>query len=188
MLEVPQEFIDEGKLCKVVQKNPNAPYSKKDRLARRKEVYRLHFELGWPAVRIADTMKIHRNTINDDIKHWYSKFVDQLNEYGYTALIQKHIIRAESQRTRLLEMLEKENDSDRKLSIERMIMDSESRLSNITFKAFDTDYSRNVLAIALANTKFREAGSDTRYYSAWEATLLSKEKREEINKILWGKK
>jgi predicted DNA-binding protein (UPF0251 family) len=86
---------------------------KEERIVRRKEVYRLHFEEGWSAVRIADSMNIHRNTINEDIKHWHSKLADQLNEYGYTALIQKHILRVESQRTRLLVMLRKEQDVDR---------------------------------------------------------------------------
>lgn len=188
MLEVPQEFIDEGKLCKVVQKNRNAPYSKKDRLARRKEVYRLHFEEGWPAVRIADTMNIHRNTINEDIKHWYSKFTKEINEYGFDGVIQKYLLRIESQRTRLLVMLRMEQNVDRKCSIERLIMDSESRLANITLKAFDNEPSKLSFAIMLANAHFKKQKSDKRYYSPYEFQQTSKAQREAINKILWGKK
>jgi len=187
-VQVSDEFIEEGKLCKVVQKKPNAPYSKKDRLARRKEVYRLHIELGYSAVKIADLMKIHRNTINDDIKYLYSKISNQFEDYGYDVLIQKHIIRLETQRIRLIERLDKETDWNRKLALERMIMDLESKLLGITFKVSDSEYSRSVFAVEMANDILKKSKQEKRYYSHWEVFMISKDKRKKITEIIKGVK
>ena len=187
-VQVSDEFIEEGKLCKVVQKKPNAPYSKKDRLARRKEVYRLHFELGYTAVRIADLMQIHRNTISEDIKYWYSKLSYQYTDYGFDALIQKHVIRFETQRTRLIERLEKETDWNRKLALEKTIMDLESKLLGITFRVADSEYSRSVFAVEMANDILKKSKNEQRFYSPWQTLLISKSKRMEIDKILKGVK
>ena len=187
-VQVSDEFIEEGKLCKVVQKKPNAPYSKKDRLARRKEVYRLHIELGYSAVKIADLMKIHRNTINDDIKYLYSKISNQFEDYGYDVLIQKHIIRLETQRIRLIERLDKETDWNRKLALERMIMDLESKLLGITFKVSDSEYSRSVFAVEMANDILKKSKQEKRYYSHWEIFMISKDKRKKITEIIKGVK
>lgn len=187
-VQVSDEFIEEGKLCKVVQKKPNAPYSKKDRLARRKEVYRLHIELGYSAVKIADLMKIHRNTINDDIKYLYSKISNQFEDYGYDVLIQKHIIRLETQRIRLMERLDKETDWNRKLALERMIMDLESKLLGITFKVSDSEYSRSVFAVEMANDILKKSKQEKRYYSHWEVFMISKDKRKKITEIIKGVK
>jgi hypothetical protein len=43
------------------------------------EVYRLHFEKGIPAIRIADMTNVDRNTINNDLKILYNK---ALNDYN----------------------------------------------------------------------------------------------------------
>ena len=46
------------------------PYTKQELENRRNEVYRLHFEYRYSVRKIAELMKINRNTINGDIKHW----------------------------------------------------------------------------------------------------------------------
>ena len=56
----------------LVQEKNGGPYSRDDREKRQNEVFRLHFEFGYPATRIAELMNINRNTINADIKYWYS--------------------------------------------------------------------------------------------------------------------
>ena len=55
-----------------VQEKKGGPYTKNEKMKRQNEVYRLHFELGYSAVKISDMMKINRNTINSDINYWYS--------------------------------------------------------------------------------------------------------------------
>ena len=63
----------------VVLKNRNVgPYTKKEQEQRRSKVYNLHFEKGQSAVRIAETIKVNRNTVNEDIKYWYSQIVSDL--------------------------------------------------------------------------------------------------------------
>jgi hypothetical protein len=76
--EVNQNFIDENKkinlnLVKHRQnhKQKFAPYTRSQRRKRRMEVYKLHFEHGMPATRIAQLMKVDRNTINNDLKILY---------------------------------------------------------------------------------------------------------------------
>lgn len=48
------------------------PYTKQEKEDRQNEVYRLHFEYGSSAVKIAEMLNVNRNTINEDIKYLYS--------------------------------------------------------------------------------------------------------------------
>ena len=57
----------------VKHRQKKAPHTKIQRKERRDEVYRLHFDNGMPATRIALLMKIDRNTINNDLKILYRK-------------------------------------------------------------------------------------------------------------------
>lgn len=54
------------------QEKKGGPYTKDERETRQKEVSRFYFEFGYSAVKIADLMKVNRNTINEDIKYLYS--------------------------------------------------------------------------------------------------------------------
>ncbi|MGI0048744.1 MAG: hypothetical protein ACREAW_04315, partial [Nitrososphaera sp.] len=64
--DIDPEFINESSKTNLVKPRKKfAPYTKAERLKRRKEVYRLHFELGVPAIRIADMMNVDKNTINN---------------------------------------------------------------------------------------------------------------------------
>jgi hypothetical protein len=63
----------------VVLENRNGgPYTKKEQEQRRSKVYNLHFEKGQSAVRISETIKVNRNTVNEDIKYWYSQIASDL--------------------------------------------------------------------------------------------------------------
>jgi hypothetical protein len=72
--DVSSKFLGENqKFSKSLKNKKGGPYNKADRHARRAEVYRLHFEFGYSAIRIADMMKINRNTINGDVSYWFDK-------------------------------------------------------------------------------------------------------------------
>ena len=60
-------------------KHKFAPYTKSQRRLRRAKVYKLHFEYGMPATRIAEIMKVDRNTINNDLKVLYQKALSDYN-------------------------------------------------------------------------------------------------------------
>ena len=55
------------------------PYTKKEQEERRDEVFRLHFEHGYSALKISELMKINRNTINEDIKYLYSQVTNEFD-------------------------------------------------------------------------------------------------------------
>ncbi|MCA9827692.1 MAG: hypothetical protein KC444_04780 [Nitrosopumilus sp.] len=56
-----------------VLKKTGGPYTRKEQEKRRNQVYDMHFEKGYSAVRIAESIKINRNTVNEDIKYWYAQ-------------------------------------------------------------------------------------------------------------------
>ena len=74
-LDISSEFFESGKTLKSNSKKRGGPYSKDEKRKRREEVYRLHFEYGYSARKIAELMKINRGTINRDIMFLYSDVV-----------------------------------------------------------------------------------------------------------------
>ena len=86
----------------LAQEKKGGPYSKDEREKRQNEVFRLHFEYGYFATKIADLMKINRNTINADIKHWYSNIKEEIKHDSEDFFL-KQIRRLEAQRTRIIE-------------------------------------------------------------------------------------
>lgn len=134
-LAVHPSFIEEGEhqqrqranLVKPRQKF--APYTKAQRLKRRKEVYRLHFEYGIAAVKIAEMMNVDRNTINNDIRLLYRDLGKELLNMNCDEYFAKQIARLEAQRGRLLTYLAKTENIEQKMSIERLIEDIDFRLA-----------------------------------------------------------
>jgi hypothetical protein len=127
--DVSPEFIEQNKhadLVKVRQKN--APYTRSQRRKRRAEVYRLHFEKAMPAIRIAEVMKIDRNTINSDLKLLYREASAEFSDMSFWDYLHKQLTRLERQKDRLYSYLENsKSDSDR-LATERMIADIDFKL------------------------------------------------------------
>lgn len=68
---IPGEFLSE-QLCQTMPKK-GGPYSQQSKKTRRGEVFKLHFDYGYSARKIAELMKINRNTINSDIGFLYSQ-------------------------------------------------------------------------------------------------------------------
>jgi hypothetical protein len=136
-LDINPEFIEENKNMitnpgKLKQKSK--PYSKSEMAKRRKEVYRLHFENGLPAAAIADHMKVSKKIINNDILLLYRDLQNDSAKIDFSDFYDKQMLRIELQRTRLLSYLEKEQDLERKLSIERQLADIDFRLLSMATK------------------------------------------------------
>ena len=96
------------------------PYTTQEQESRRKQVYELHFEKGFSAVNIAETLNVNRNTINADIKEWYRKVSEELPEYNVSLLL-KQIHRLEMQQARLLEELENCTEAKGRFVIEKLL-------------------------------------------------------------------
>jgi len=109
------------------------PYTEQEQEIRRKQVYELHFEKGFSAVKIAEMLKVNRNTINKDIREWYAKVSEELPEYNVSLLL-KQIHRLEMQQARLLEKLDECTDTKEKITIEKLLYGIYSKMTTETSK------------------------------------------------------
>jgi len=185
-LEISQDFINENK--KLYQSRPKSrksgPYSKHERQKRRDEVYRLHFEYGYSARKIADLMKINRHTIDSDIQYLYSTIQNDENKISLDDLISKQQLRFEFQRNRLMQELERPQLSHDKQHIERLIFDIDSKLTNICIKVYDSKLKNWDQAIDYINKWMKDHHNDDRYILYGGLITTSENKRNRINKIL----
>ena len=108
------------------------PYNKSDQESRRSEVARLHFEYGYSARKIAEMMKVSRNTINADVKFLYSSIKDELKENNEDYIL-KQIGRLEAQRGRITNYLQKENIEE-KIRYEKLLLEIDLRINNLLSK------------------------------------------------------
>ncbi len=60
-----------------LESKKGGPYTKPEQEKRRDKVFRLYFEYGYPAVRIAKLLNVNRNTINEDIRHFRSEMYEE---------------------------------------------------------------------------------------------------------------
>ena len=141
------------------------PYTKKQQEKRRNEVYRLHFEFGYPALKISELMKINRNTINVDIQFWYSKVVKNWNDSSPKFFVVRNVERLELQRTRLTEELARTKSLKEKLGIERMILDVESKISQTQLKLCSSKERIHELATEWLNNWMKKNNHEKRYVS-----------------------
>ncbi len=107
------------------------PYTKSQQEKRRNQVYELHFEKSQPASHIAEELGVNRNTINDDIKYWYSELASEFEQLDVKNLMLRQHARMELQRTRLVARLEKEQNINIVMKIERMIFDLDCTIAKM---------------------------------------------------------
>ena len=117
-----------------IEKKKGGPYPKMDRDARRDEVYKLHFEFGYSAVRIAELLKFNRNTINEDINYWYSELSHDVNYADLQSMIMKTFERLELQRSRHYEYLLDKKDIFTKIPLGKSIFAIDCKIANLAYK------------------------------------------------------
>jgi len=117
--DISPEFYQE-QLCQTMPKSHrhNGPYTKQQLEKRRNEVYRYHFEYGYSARKISELMSINRNTINGDIRHWYSK-ITKANDIQPESAIFTILERLDIQRTRIREYIDQTSNISEKITIEK---------------------------------------------------------------------
>lgn len=115
----------------LVQEKKGGPYSKDEREKRQKEVFRLHFEFGYSATKIADLMKINRNTINEDIKYWYSNIKEEIKQNSEDFIL-RQIGRLEAQRSRIIENLTEKKIDD--IKYEKLLLDIDAKINNMLLR------------------------------------------------------
>ena len=109
-------------------------YTKKEQEERRLQVHHLHFDENKSAVEIAEILNVNRNTVNDDIKFWLSRFVNKSNELDVYSKMTKQIQRMEIQRDRFFEYLEEADTLYKKMFFEKQISDIDNKLTQIFTK------------------------------------------------------
>ena len=116
------------------QNKKGGPYTKTQQEKRRNQVYEMYFEKGYTAVNMAAELDVNRNTINDDIKYWYSQIGSQSGKDFLGGIFLKQIERFEIQRKRLLDELEKQTDFEARFKLEKLLFDLEQRVTTFVSK------------------------------------------------------
>lgn len=123
-------YLDQMALAEQTKKG--GPYNKSDQESRRNEVHRLHFEYGYSARKIAEMMKINRNTINSDIKHLYSNIKEEMKQESENYIL-RQIGRLEAQRTRIIETITN-NKTDDSIKFEKLLLDIDAKINNMLLR------------------------------------------------------
>ena len=110
------------------------PYTKKEQEKRKDDVFELHFEYGYSAVQIANLLNVNRNTINEDIKYWYSELYKTTNFKYSKDWLDKQFTRLEMQRARLRKELDEDISLKDRLQVERLITNIDLSISSFVVK------------------------------------------------------
>jgi DNA-binding CsgD family transcriptional regulator len=184
--EITSEFIkeNENNLGQFMPKlHKRGPYSKQGLEKRRNEVYRLHFEYGYSARKIADMMSINRNTTNGDIHHWYSK-ITKSNDGQAESTIFVILERLDVQRTRIREYLDNTSDISEKITIEKMILDLDYKIAQIHQKIFESSRTVMDFAIKFLNEHLKAQNQKQRYFTFEQKLSVSDPAIKRIDKII----
>ena len=182
---ISDDFIETNKKFKPdTRRKKGGPYTKQEIIDRKNEVYRLHFEYGYSARKIADLMKVHRNTINGDVDYWYSKIIDNTNMGDPLNAIMINLQRLDIQRSRIREQLDKTETFQEKLALERLILEIDSRILNTHYKL--TNSARNLLDFSTErmNDWMKKNKKDNRFLTLSDILSVSEKAQEKINKII----
>jgi hypothetical protein len=188
--EINPEFIEENKKIDLVTprqyyKGKFAPFTRSQRRKRRMEVYRLHFENGIPAIRIAEMMNVDRNTINNELKILYHKALQDYNsdDLSLGDILQKQLFRLETQRDRLGLYLSNANEITSKITIERLIADIDFKLIKVIEKMDENIVRYWDEIIKQINQIAENEKQKTRFTNLFELRRISIESGESLSKL-----
>jgi hypothetical protein len=171
-------------------RHKHSPFTKIQRKERRDEVYKLHFEHGMPATRIAVLMKVDRNTINNDLKILYNKAVRDYNsDMSFDDVIEKQLLRLETQRDRLGLYLCDVKDINSKITIERLLADIDFKVIGVIDRINQNIVQHYDAVIEHVNKIAENEKLKTRYTSLFELYRISVDSREDLDKLkekVWG--
>jgi hypothetical protein len=192
--EINPKFTEENKKINsnlVKPRQKFAPFSRIQRKERRDEVYRLHFDTGMPATRIAELMKVDRNTISNDLKILYNKAARDYNsDKSYDDIIEKQLVRLETQRDRLAIYLNDTKYINSKITIERLIMDVDFKLIGVIDKLNQNIVQHYNAVIEHVNKIAEKEKLKIRFTSLFELYRISIDTRQDLDKLrqkVWGK-
>ncbi len=184
-LYVNREFIEDNK--KIIFKNSKkgGPYSKAEKEKRQNEVHRLHFDYGYSARKIADMIKISRNTVNDDLSYWYARIYQSTNTFDPQMAIVVNMHRLDVQRSRLREQLDKTKAFQERMTIERMMYEIDYKLLQTYHRLSESMIRLHDFHINKLNQDMAKKNEKQRYTSFYNSLRVSSNARKKIVKIMW---
>ena len=165
------------------ESHKRGPYTKQELEKRRDEVYRYHFEYGYSARKIAQLIQINRNTINGDIKHWYSK-ITKSNDIQPESAIFTILERLDIQRTRIRESLDQVTNISDKITIEKMLLDIDCKIAQINDRLYYSTKKACTYAIEFLNQHMQSTGSSERYIGIHDKAVVSEDAKKKIDQII----
>lgn len=185
-LNISQEFLEENKkLCQTMPKSRKlGRHTKSERESRRKEVFRLHYDYGYSARKIADLMNVNRNTINGDISYWYSTMINSSNFFNPEITVLSSLKRFETQRTRIRQQLDNSSDFQEQITLEKMIFDIDNKIIQIHQKLIDSTKRVMDLSTRRLNIHLKKNNDSTRFVNTFDTLVVSEKSLEKINNIL----
>lgn len=186
LLQVPEEFLKENVEYEKIkrQRKNGGPYSKRDKDKRMNEVYRLHFEYGYSARKIAEMMNINRNTINRDVDYWHHKIGKNLEFLNVEKIIITTLQRLEIQQSRLREQLDKATSYSERMGIERLIFDINSKILHANQKLVESEIRTNADATNSMNDFLKKEKIPGRFVSLLDTLIVTKKAQEKIQRII----
>ena len=183
-LDVDSEFIEENKILNSKKVRNGGPYTKAERDKRLLEVSRLHFEYGYSARKIADLMKINRNTVNSDLDVLYLRVFKNNDTSNPEIVIIINLERLDTQRTRLREQLDKAKSFQEKLALERLIYEIDCKILSIHMHVTESVRRMSDYHTRRLNEFMKENKKDERYMSLYDKIRLSPNAFEKVTKII----
>lgn len=133
---------------------------------------------------ISQMMKINRNTINNDASFLYSKLHDEMKTQSYNDWANKQLLRFESQRVRLRKELDGEIVLQERLQIEKIILDLDSKISNLIIKLETSTQQTWDTAVKFINDWMEKEGHKNRYLTFGNLYTIPEKSREKIFELL----
>ncbi|MEX0862152.1 hypothetical protein [Nitrosopumilus sp.] len=177
---------NEANLCQSMpdKSQKSGPWTKHDKEARRNEVYRLHFDYDFSARRISDLMKVNRNTVNRDLRFWYSEILDSSRILEPELIVEVNLERLKIQYARLRESLDKTDSEEIKNKIERLMLDVVSKINYTVQRRAESHVRIKNMVVEDINKWMEENRKDTRYMTLFDKFKLSSNARKKIEKIM----
>ena len=172
------------RIMTIIQEKKGGPYTKDEKHKRLDEVHRLHFDYGFSARRIANVMKINRNTINQDVNEMYGRAYDHASSISPEYDVILNLQRLEIQRNRLRERLDKTENFQQQCVIEKMIFESDSKIINIQLKMASSIYHIHKKSHEITNKWMEDHGKNTRYMLFFDTVSVTKDTKKKIEEMI----
>jgi len=135
-------------------------------------------------------MKVDRNTISNDLKILYKKAMrDHNSDMTYDDVIEKQLLRLETQRDRLCLYLCDIKDINSKIAIERQIADIDFKVIGLMERMNQNIIQHSNAVIQHVNKIAKDENLKTRYTSLFELYRISIDSRQDLDKLkekVWG--